>query len=226
MKKFTCQDVTVQQKENGYTGFFSINQYTLDHGMYRGGQMKNLTRECFERGHAVGVLAYDPWQDSIIFLEQFRIGAYAHIMAEENNTHTSEQNRQKTPWLVEIIAGIVEAGESCEDVAHREAQEEAGIELLALEPIGNFYSSPGGSSENTQLYCGCVNSKGVEGIYGLAEEGEDILVQCVSYSDAVNLLTSGALNNASSLISMQWLMLHHDEIQKKWQNNLDLTHKS
>ena len=222
MKKFTCQDVTVQQKKTGYKNFFTINQYTLEHALFKGGQIHDLKRECFERGHAVGVLAYDPWQDSIIFLEQFRIGAYVHLMAEENNNHSD----QHSPWLVEIIAGIVEQGESCEDVAHREAQEEAGVELLALEPIGCFYSSPGGSSESTQLYCGCVNSEGVEGVHGLVEEGEDILVQCVSYSDAVNLLTSGALNNASTLISMQWLMLHHDEIQKKWQNNLDSTYKN
>ena len=214
MKKLNYQDVSIIQKKTGYDGVFTLNQYTLQHGLFSGGQTRELTRECFERGHAVGVLAYDPWQDKIVLLEQFRIGAYIY-MGDQHNKPVGSQS----PWLLEIIAGIVEPGESQLEVAHREAEEEAGLNLLALESIGNFYSSPGGTSETIQLYCACVNSDGAGGIHGLEEEGEDIQVRVVSFDDAVQLLENGELNNASAMIAMQWLMLHRDQLRNKWQNS-------
>ena len=212
MKKLDYSDVDIITKKSTHSGFFSINQYSLQHRKFDGEKTRELSRECFERGHAVGVLAYDPWQDNIVLLEQFRIGAYIYQLEKP------EVNRQ-SPWLLEIIAGIVEPGESQIDVAHREAKEEAGLQLLALEPIGDFYSSPGGSSETTQLYCACVNSNGVGGIHGIEEEGEDIRVIVVPFHDAVQLLNNGQLNNASAMIAMQWLMLNRNELQMKWQDS-------
>ena len=236
MKKLNYSDVDIIQKKSGYHGFFTINQYTLQHRKFDGGKTQELTRECFERGHAVGVLAYDPWLDNIVLLEQFRIGAYVHerdLLLEEalqeNSALLNDRSEVKTPdvktpdvnrrgpWLLEIIAGIVEPGESQIEVAHREAEEEAGLQLLALEAIGGFYSSPGGTSETTQLYCACVNSDGVGGIHGVEDEGEDIRVIAVSFNDAVQLLKDGKLNNASAMIAMQWLMLNRNELQTKWQ---------
>ncbi|MCN4144466.1 MAG: NUDIX domain-containing protein [Thiohalomonas sp.] len=214
MKKLNYQDVSIIQKKTGYNGFFSINQYTLQHGLFGGGQSRELTRVCFERGHAVGVIAYDPWQDNIVLLEQFRIGAFVNMNEQINN----EMDPSQSPWLLEIIAGIVEPGESQIEVAHREAEEEAGLKLLALEAIGDFYCSPGGTSETIQLYCACVNSEGAGGIHGLDEEGEDIQVRVVSFADAVQLLENGHLNNASAMIAMQWLMLHQEMLRDKWQN--------
>ena len=210
INKFTQTDVSLIHKESGYKGFFSINQYAVQHRQFKGGQSKVLMRECFERGHAVGVLAYDPWRDTIVFLEQFRIGAYVNIMS---GNAAAEHN---SPWLLEIIAGIVEAGETYEEVAYREAFEEAGCSILAMEAIGDFYSSPGGCSETIQLYCACVNSDGIGGIHGLEEEGEDIQVMVVPYNEAVQWLKQGRLNNASTLVSMQWLMLNRDKLIEQW----------
>jgi len=112
---------------------------------------------------------------------------------------------------------MVEPGESQQDVAHREALEEAGCTILMMEPIGDFYSSSGGCSETIQLYCGCVNSEGVGGIHGVEEEGEDIRVKVLDFDTAVEWLEAGRLNNASTMISMQWLMLNHDRIKQQWQ---------
>lgn len=210
MKKFTQQDVSLIHNKTGYDGFFSIKQYAVQHALFKGGKSKVIVRECLERGHAVGILAYDPWLDNIILLEQFRIGAYVNIHSADTSADVN------SPWLLEIIAGIVETGESHEEVAHREALEEAGCRLLHLEPIGDFYSSPGGSSETTKLYCACVHSDDVAGVYGLEEEGEDIQVMVVPFDKAVQWLKEGRLNNASTIISIQWLMMNRDEIKQLW----------
>jgi ADP-ribose pyrophosphatase len=213
MKLPTESDVDIIEKKSAYQGFFKVNQYTLQHGLFAGGKTRVLKRECFERGHAVGVLAYDPWLDNVVLLEQFRIGAYVYGKELAEN---DKPVKKHSSWLLEIIAGIVEPGESQIEVAHREAQEEAGLRLLALENIGDFYASPGGTSETTQLYCACVDSQGAGGIHGLEEEGEDIKVLVVSYKEALQLLTEGRLNNASAMIAMQWLILNRLDIRSKW----------
>jgi ADP-ribose pyrophosphatase len=194
-------DVDLIEKTSGYNGFFTLNVFRLQHKTFTGGKTPILQRECMERGHAVGVLAYDPKQDKVVLLEQFRIGAMVNNDA---------------PWLFEIIAGIVEEGESQQEVARREAMEEANCHFDVLEPICNFYSSPGGSSETTQLYCACIDSTNIGGIHGVEEEGEDIRVFTISFDEAVNWLSEGRLNNASTIISLQWLMLNRSRLRAQY----------
>jgi ADP-ribose pyrophosphatase len=223
MQKFSKSDVSLLKKEVVYKGFFRVNKYILQHQKFDGGQTKSLTRECFERGHAVGVLAYDPWLDNVLLLEQFRIGAYVSNNSNSSNKRgNSFVTEQQSPWLLEIIAGIVEQGETPEEVAHREAYEEAGCKLLAFESIGHFFSSPGGSSETTQLYCACVQTDGLGGIHGLQEEGEDIRVRVISYDEMTQWYNEGLLNNASTMISVQWLMLKRNHLKRKWQESVKI----
>lgn len=98
-----------------------------------------IRREVFERGHGVCVLPYDPAGDRLVLIEQFRVAPY--VCGDR-------------AWLVEVIAGVIDAGEAPEDVARREAKEEAGLTLdRPLERIGRFYSSPGAMSETLTLFC-------------------------------------------------------------------------
>ena len=188
-------------KSQRYSGFFRINGYRLRHRLFAGGWSGVIEREVFERGHAVGVLPYDPVADSIVLIEQFRIGALVAGMS---------------PWLIEVVAGIAEEGEAPEEVARRETQEEAGLEIQALMPMCRYLVSPGGSSESVRLYCGRVDSRGAGGIHGLAEEHEDIRVDRVAYGEAMRLLEEGRVTNSVSLIALQWLALHRDRVRAAW----------
>ncbi len=188
-------------KKQLYSGFFKINQYEVEHDLFEGENTSTVIRECFERGHASAILAFDPILDNVILIEQFRIGVKVN---------------QENGWVYEVIAGIIEHNQTPEDVAIRESQEEAGCHILALEPICQYYTSPGGSTETLFLYCGAVDSRNVEGFYGLAEEGEDIRALVIDYKIAINWLNVGKLNNASTIISMQWLILNHARLVKKW----------
>ena len=193
--------VELLDKSERYSGFFRINCYRLRHRLFAGGWSGAIEREVFERGHAVGVLPYDPVADSVVLIEQFRIGALIAGMS---------------PWLIEVVAGIVEEGETPEEVARRETQEEAGLEILALMPMCRYLVSPGGSSESVRLYCGRVDSRGAGGIHGLAEEHEDIRVDRVAYGEAMRLLEEGRVTNSVSLIALQWLALHRDRVRAAW----------
>ena len=188
-------------KSERYSGFFRINGYRLRHRLFAGGWSGVIEREVFERGHAVGVLPYDPVADSIVLIEQFRIGALIAGMS---------------PWLIEVVAGIIEEGEAPEEVARRETLEEAGLEIQALMPMCRYLVSPGGSSESVLLYCGRVDSRGAGGLHGLVEEHEDIRVDRVAYGEAMRLLEEGRVTNSVSLIALQWLALHRDRVRAAW----------
>lgn len=188
-------------KQTVYSGFFKLERYQLKHTLFKGGWSQPLQRELFRRNNCVGVLLYDPDRDEVVLLEQFRVGAMLH----------TEQ-----AWLLEIVAGGIEEGETPEQVAYREAEEEAGCKIQELLLISEFYTSPGGASERLSLFCGKVDSSKVGGIYGLAEEDEDILVSVISFDEAYELLEQGRIESAIPMIAIQWLALNRDKLRAKW----------
>lgn len=191
----------IEQRELCYQGFFRMEHYRLRHRLFNGEMSGWMSRELFERGHAAAVLPYDPVLDQVVLLEQFRIGALEVAGG---------------PWLYEIVAGIIEPGESPEDVVHRESQEEAGLSLTALQPICDYLVSPGGTSEQISLYCGRVDASKAGGIFGLAEEHEDIRVSSHPFDAAMAMVTSGAINSASPIMALQWLALKRDWLREQW----------
>ena len=186
-----------------YAGFFRLEQYTLKHTLFNGGWSSPLTRELFRRGNCVAVLLYDPHRDEVVIIEQFRVGAIL---------------QPQRAWLLEIVAGAIEEGETAEEVAYREAREEADCEILDLIEIQSFYTTPGGSSEWLTLFCGRVDSSKVGGIHGLNEEDEDIRVNAVKFEVAFQMLEDGKFESGIPIIAIQWLYIHRGKLRENWLN--------
>ncbi|MFD1217369.1 NUDIX domain-containing protein [Microbulbifer celer] len=197
--RFTRGAVDIVERKVAYDGFFKMHKLRLRHRLYRGGWSGEMERELFVRGNAVGVLLYDPTHQLIAMTEQFRVGAL---------------ERDPGPWCLEIVAGMVEAGESLEEVARRELQEEAGLEVAELHYIRSYLPSPGGSSERMFLYCALADLRGIEGFFGLAAEHEDIRLRVLPAGEVFAALESGhaAIDNAASIISLQWLQLNRERL--------------
>jgi ADP-ribose pyrophosphatase len=171
--------------------FLTVKSYLLRHDLFTGGQSNKLRRLRLEKEKAVSVLLFDPDHNSVVMVEQFRIGA----------------KEMPESWLLENPAGYIEAGELPENVAEREVLEETGCEVSALRHICEFLVSPGISNERIDLYCGRVDSTSAVGIHGLCEEGEDIRVEVLTLEQAKAELYSGRINSTSTIMSMQWLLL-------------------
>lgn len=184
-----------------YRGYFAANRYTLKHQTFAGDWTAPIAREVFERGHAVCVLPYDPIADRVVLIEQFRAGAMVA------GWH---------PWLIEIAAGIIEPGETPAEVAVRETAEETGLAVARLEFIAHVLCTPGGSSETVALYCGQVDAAAAPTQGGLAHENEDIRVFTVAADEAVALLDSGIVDNASTLMTLQWFALNRARLRALW----------
>jgi ADP-ribose pyrophosphatase len=193
--------VQVLARQTPYDGYLRIDRYDLRHGKFGGGKTKPMRREVMDRGEVVGLLPYDPREDKVVLIEQFRIGAYA---------------ASQKPWLTEIVAGVIGKDETPESVARRETIEETGLEPGRIEGIGFYLMSPGCSTEAMHLFCGEVDSRHASGIHGLDHEGEDIRVFSLSFDDAAALLTSGALTNFPIVLALQWLVINHQRIKSSW----------
>ena len=207
MDNFSRNDVEVLADDASYDGFFQIRTLDLRHRLYQGGWSQTLSRELFQRDDAVGVLLYDPVMDAVALIEQFRIGVFGSEIAQQKNI---------SPWLLELVAGLIDKGESPAGVAMRESEEEAGSLVQQLEPIGEYYSSPGGSNEYFYLFAGKADLSAVGGVHGLAEEGEDIRVQVLPVDSLWLKLERGELINAHTLIAVQWLKLNHQRLKDLW----------
>jgi len=193
--------VEIIERETCFQGFYRLDRLRLRHQQFEGGMGPVLTRELFVRPDAVCVLPYDPLKDTVVLVEQFRIGAL---------------KKSERPWLLELVAGIIDTNETPEVVARREAIEEAGLVLSELWPLHCYYPSPGGSDERVHLFVGRCDSQNTGGIHGLAEEGEDIRVQVLPLAEALQACTDGRINNAASLLALSWLALNREQVRKQW----------
>jgi ADP-ribose pyrophosphatase len=204
-------DVETIEKTTVFEGYFRIDRHVLRHLRFDGGWTEPITREVFERGHAAAALLYDPDLDRLVLIEQFRIGVLAAADAPEVAETFS-------PWLIEIVAGIIDAGETPEGVVRREAQEEAGCTVDALEPACIMFASPGAASETIRIFCGCVDAAHAGGIHGLAEEHEDIRVLVVSSEEAFRRLDEGEVINATAMVALHWFRVNRARIRALWRS--------
>jgi len=193
--------IEVDQRETLFDSFLRVDRLKLRHSLFAGGWSELITRELILRPRAVGVLLFDPAQQQVVLVRQIRVG-----MLDEG----------QNPWLLELVAGMVESGEEPIEVAARESLEEANTKPQDLLQICEYYNSPGISNERITLFCGRVDATQAGGIFGLDAEHEDIEVVVLRLADALAKVASGEINNAMSIIALQWLQLNQTMLEESW----------
>ena len=204
IETFQQQDAEIINDELSFDGFFKLRTLTLRHRLFNGGMSINFERELCVRGDAVGALLYDPKLKKFAMVEQLRVGVLG---------------REQSPWLLELVAGMLDKeGENKEQLVRRESMEEAGLELGRIEPMLNYFCSPGGSTEFFSLFCAQVDLHSVgSGVFGVDTENEDIRLHILTVDDVLDRLASGEINNAMTVIALQWFMLNRQRIDGLWQ---------
>lgn len=203
LKQFSQQDIQIIKEEPLYNGFFHLKKVYFRHKLFAGGESGTVTRELLVKGAASVVVAYDPVEDSVVMVEQVRIGAY-------------DPQSTQSPWLLELIAGMVEEGESLNEVAQRESQEEAGVQVEHLREVMSFWDSPGGIVERIHLFVGKVDGRKAQGIHGLADENEDIRVHVIPRQTAYDWVCNGNIDNGLAVTGLLWLQLNYQSLQNEW----------
>ena len=198
---YNRSDVEIIEDECLYKGFFEMRKLTLKHKKFNGEWSGSMTREMMVRDDAVCVFLFDPIEDKVLLIEQFRPAVL----------------KSESPWLLELVAGMVEEGEEDEDVARREALEEANVTIKRLEYLFKYTPSPGGLVEYLRMFVGEFDSSTIDTTqtHGLEDENEDIKLHLFSSDDAIALLKND-VENASTMMGLQWFALNHVDLKKRW----------
>ena len=185
----TEKRIVIYGKRRVFDGFFKIDEAELSYDRFDGKMSPRVKRLCFQRGDSVAAILFDPERRKLLLVRQFRYPTY-----------------EKGPgWILEIVAGILEPGETPEAAVRRETLEETGYEIALLQPIATFYVSPGGSSERIILYYAEVLKAGKVGVEGgVAKENEDIKTVEYSPEELDHALASGEIQDAKTIIGIQW----------------------
>ncbi len=199
--KLKERDVEVIEEKRVWDGFFKMYHLRLRHRKFDGSWTEEISRELFHRGHAAAAVIYDPNRHCIGLIEQFRVGAV---------------DSKISPWCLEVVAGMVEAGEGIEELIRRELEEEAGIKQATLLHISDYYSTPGGCNEKIHLYCALADLGGAEGCFGLDAEHEDIYFHVFPADEVFANMMNGRTNNAATLIGLQWLQIHCEQLREQY----------
>ncbi len=194
-----ADDFEVLRQETVYRGYFRVERLTVRHRRQDGSWTEPYVREVFERGHAVAVLPYDLAADRVVLIEQLRPPVVLAGLP---------------PRQLEVVAGIIEAGEQPVDVARRELQEESGLQARELVRLFRHLPSPGCSSETIEIWLALVDAGDVGGYHGLAEEHEEIRALAISAQEAFRWVAEGRIENATALLALQWLQLHHAALRQ------------
>ena len=185
-------DVVVAAIDTPYAHFFSVEEYDLQFRRFDGNLSPSILRAAFVMADAVTVLPYDPHRDRVLVIEQFRAGPLAR--------------GDRQTWSIEAIAGRIDAGETPQAAARREAEEEAGLTLTELLDVAQYYPSPGAVSEYLYSYVALTDlPDGVAGVFGVAEEAENIRGHLISFDHLMTLVDSGEVSNAPLILTALWL---------------------
>ena len=205
LKETGRKHTSSHKKRLVYKGFFSVEEHDLSYQKFNKEQSTVVTRSALVSSDAVIVLPYDPVNDRILLIEQFRTGPY--VKGDEN------------PWILEPIAGLIDFGESPENAGIREAQEEAHLKIEKMELVARSYPSPGISTEFFHQYIGIVELLDSSNlIAGLSSENEDIRSHVFEYEQFFEIIESGKAKVGPLILLGLWLSKNRNRLRKKYFN--------
>ena len=199
----TEEDTRIANKTLVHDGFCHIERFEMQHRLFNGEWTPLYTRELMIKSRVAAALPYDPKHNQVVLIEQFRVGALGQNI---------------TPWLIEVVAGIMDQthAETPEELIKREMFEEAGLDIEELLPIYDYLVTPGCSTEKVKLFCAKVDSTKAPKFCGLKSEYEDVKVHVLSTQEAFAAVRSGQINNATTIVALQWLELNLENVNRKW----------
>ena len=169
------EDVQIVDRAFVFQGFVQVEKVNLRHRLFNQTEYTAvISRELIQRPEAAGVLIYDDAQQKFALIEQFRIGA---------------MDDQDSAWQLEIIAGVLDGDESPESCIRREALEESGCQIEHLQHLFSFYPSAGACAELFHLYSAAADLPEQGGVFGMPDEGENILLHLIDYAQIDTLLS-------------------------------------
>ena len=185
-------DVRVRDVEVTSDGWHVLRRTTLE-VRGRDGRWSTQTRETYDRGDGAAVLLHDVERGTVLLTRQFRFPVYV--------------NGHPDGMFLEVAAGLLDDDDP-ETAVRREASEELGVAVGALELVFAAWTSPGSITERLHLYAGPYTAADRTTDHaGLAEEGEETEVVELAFPEALAMVDDGRIADAKTIMLLQWAAL-------------------
>jgi ADP-ribose pyrophosphatase len=180
--------VEIKEERVAYDDFFKIIVGRLRFEKFDGTMSKEVRRLSMERGDAVAVVLFNRQNNTLVLIRQFRYPVFRAL-------------KKKNGWLYELVAGVVEKGETPQEVVRREVMEEAGYKVKNLKLLTRIFPSPGGMSERIYIFYAEVAARKHSG-GGVASEHEDIRVIELPVAKVYEMVEQRMIEDAKTLVGL------------------------
>jgi ADP-ribose pyrophosphatase len=199
-------DAVIESEQRVWFGRFPVDIVKFRNRRFDGVMSATRTWELLRRGQAAALIPYDPVADVVVLIDQFRLPALAAGL---------------DPVLVELPAGLCEAGEDPVVTIRREMLEEMNLAADHIERIGGYILTSGGADEFCHLYAGRVTAPpadidGIAGYGGEISENEDIRVRVWPAARAIDAAFAGEFTNVITVLALFWLAAKRDALREAW----------
>ncbi|MGC1514620.1 MAG: GDP-mannose pyrophosphatase NudK [Maribacter sp.] len=176
----------------------SDNWYTLNKYAYEyqkpDGTWETQHREAYDRGNGAAILLYNPEKGTVVLTRQFRMPTYV--------------NGNEDGMMIEVCAGLLD-GDNPADCVRKETEEETGYQISNVKKVMETYMSPGSVTEILHLFVGRYDeSMKVSEGGGAADETENIEVLEIRFDKAMEMVSSGEINDAKTIILLQYAQMN------------------
>lgn len=186
----------IVESELVYDGWNRLDIITVE-AVDHDGNVSRHRRELVDHGEAAVVLVIERQRRVAALVRQWRTGLIG---------------TGADPYLLEACAGIIDPGETPEETARRETEEEIGVALGKLRSLGSVLPSAGTLTERMHLFVAEVSAADLSSRgRGNPHEGENIEVVEVPLATLYQMARNGAIEDAKTLIIVQRLMLEELE---------------
>jgi ADP-ribose pyrophosphatase len=196
--------VEIRGRHRLLNDFFKLDEVTVAHQRYDGTMSAGERRLVFERGDAIAVLLFDKQTRSVLAVEQFSLPAL--IARRRDNPTTSDA------WITELVAGMIDEGESATQAVMRETFEETGYRIENPKPIGTYFSSPGGLVRALLSLLRARERGAARGQGGGLAGEEDIKVFQIAVEDLFDQPAAGTIEDPKLAIAGYWLKYNIDRL--------------
>ena len=181
------------------TSILSNNWYTLKKVTYniqqKDGSWQAQNREAYDRGNGATILLYNKLQQSVILTRQFRLPTFI--------------NGNPSGMLIEACAGLLDK-DNPEDCIKRETEEETGYKISDVRKIFEAYMSPGSVTEILYFFVAEYTAQMKKHDGGcIREEQEDIEVLEITIDKAMQMMGTGEIRDAKTIMLLQYVKLHN-----------------
>lgn len=176
--------------------WYVLRRATFEHRL-PDGTWRREQREAYDRGNGVCALLHDPVRGTVLLVRQYRLPAHL--------------NDRPDGMLLELPAGLIDAGEDAAEAIRRELVEEVGHDVTDLRRLWQLYMSPGSVTEHITFFTGTYGEHTRVGDGGGADgEHEQVDIVELTVTDAMRMVDSGDIVDAKTVLALQHLLMTSD----------------